>query len=458
MKVRRIISQKKLKEYFHIEWNYTGWENLLHWNRQLFNNVVFFISLILLSIVLGLFWKHFLAVAGALVFLLVFLYLKTQKLAGGISIKRTVPAQAREKETLTVIYTIANETAFPLSGIYFKEFFDGLQEGYFLVSINRTIPAHTQFQHQEKLTLSGGMGVKSFEPFSITIQDELKVFSCRCDFPQRSEIQVFPLIEKSPQLRASISPDTIHYGFYEVSKRGDSNLFIGTRDYRSGDPVKHINWKLSSKAHKIILNEYEKNTNSFITLLIDLDLDTQSGKGEVSTWEAAKDLALSIMANEIKKNNQIQVVSNELFIPFDTGERQLNTLERHFTKHELKTSGSAKYLQHLSNLPPESQIYYICPRVTAPRVLETFDLLMRLKTLGHEIVVLTLDPYQHLYDVVRDKQKMAIRLTKDHIQNEFSNFEKKLGNLGIRLINIEVKPALNLFHEISLQAAGILEK
>jgi uncharacterized protein (DUF58 family) len=406
---------------------------------------------------LGFFKSLFWAVALSNAVLIGFLYLRTFKLCHGISITRKAPTFAHEKNEIEIIYSISNETAFSVQTLEFSEEFDGIQTGQFKVNPDRSIPSHTKLNIIRKIKLNAGMGLKKFKPIVINFKDELGIFDFKIQFFDEHEIEVYPLIEETPTLKASISPDTIGYGFYEIAKRGDSNLFIGTRDYRHGDPVKHINWKLTKKTNNVVVNEYEKNTNTYITLLLDLDVDNQLGFGGLSTWEAAKDLALSITANEIKKNNLIQVISNNLHISFGSGKNQLSTIEKHFTLHEMTSSAEKQHLKYLQDLPAKSQIYYICPMLTSSKVLETFEFLKKLKMLNQHVSIFALDPYEELKSNLKGEMRIAIMEMERHVRADFEKRKKEFGNIQIPLTILKVKREMALRQQLVKEAQALLE-
>lgn len=457
MNIRRKVIPPKLMDFLKFEFKYYNLKNNFYYNSQIFNNFTFLCCLTSLCFLLGFFKPIFWVIGLSSVVLVVFLYLKTLKLCEGVTVQRKVAKFSRERKVIDIQYDISNETAFPLLDFSFIERFDGIQVGHFSVSPGRVIPPHTKIHYSKKILLDAGMGLKTFGPLNITLQDDLGIFDFKISFFNAAEIEVYPYIDEVPPLKASISPDTIEYGFYEIAKRGDSNLFIGTREYRHGDPIKHINWKLTKKTNKVVVNEYEKNTNTYITLLLDLDLGNQMGFGEFSTWEAAKDLALSISTNEVKKNNLIQVVSNNLYIPFGSGKNQLSTMEKHFTFHEMVNSAEASHLKYLQDLPAKGQVYYICPLIVTPKIIETFEQLKKLKILGQSVVIFVLDPLEELAQSIKGEMKLAIREMDRHARGEYIRFEEQFKKMGIPLIYIKVKKDIALYEQVVKNAQELIE-
>lgn len=458
MRPRKKIISPRLRDYFHLERSRTSLNHQLYFNTQIFNGFAFLTTFSIICLGLGFLKPHFWPIGFSIIFLLIFLYKKSHRLCEGITIIRDVPRYSVEKKEIEVAYKISNETGFPLNDLQFQENFDGVQEGSYYVHVPEGVPSHTQIKVTRKLILNAGMGVKTFKPIRINVRDELGVFDFKLEIIQASSIEVYPYIEDIPSFKNSISPESIDFGLYEISKRGDSNLFMGTREYRRGDPVKLINWKLTKKSDRVIVNEFEKTTNTFITLLLDLDLKSQSGQGEISTWELTKDLALSICQNEIQKNNSIQIISNDLYLPWGTGRNQISLFEKYFTHHELKSIETNDYTRHLSLLPARSQIYYICPVYLSPETHQILEHLKMLKAEGHRVNIFTINPLRELARGSTGSAKANLLELNLHLEANLQRVKSELMNFGIPLLAItQVRDISLREHLIKAQADDLLE-
>lgn len=454
--MKRKVLPPDLRANFTWHRRYFYFKNNIYFNSHLFSTLNFFLFAIISSAVLGFWDPVFWALGISLFSYLAYAWMRTKKLAYGLQVKRLVPAKGREKEELQIHYEVSNSTGFSLPAFSFKQNFEGVQDGFFEVKCHG-VPPQTRQRLTMKLPLDAGMGIKEIGNFMVLIHDELSLFPYRVEFHGVEEVEVYPLVVETPQLKKSISPDSTEFGFFDVQKRGESNLFIGTREYRHGDPVRNINWKLSRKTKKLIVNEFEKNTNTYITLLLDLELSSQVGLGSVSTWEAAKDLALSIAANEIRQRNYIQVLAQDLYLPFGTGEAQLVSLERHFTYHELSKTGLS-HLKHLQSLPSQSQIYFFCPLLATNNVMETLRVLKQLRLLGQKITVFGFDPYQEIKRAVTNQSHLPIRITGDESRKQFEAISEDLRKHGISFVTIDVDKKTSLKTMLVDRARHLLEE
>jgi uncharacterized protein (DUF58 family) len=72
---------------------------------------------------------------------------------------------------------------------------------------------------------------------------------------------------------------------------GDSEEFIGLREYRPGDPLQRVHWKSSARARTPIVKEYQDEFFERHALI----LDTSTGRGEDAAFEEAVAVAASFV-------------------------------------------------------------------------------------------------------------------------------------------------------------------
>src|SRR5690606_14331948 len=94
-----------------------------------------------------------------------------------------------------------------------------------------------------------------------------------------------------------------------------------------GDPIKLINWKVSTKKQDLIINEYENAVNLRINYLLDFDELHHMGQGVNSTWEYARDLTLGLIKKNIEKNHYVKLISNSIQTDFGSGRTYFELLE-----------------------------------------------------------------------------------------------------------------------------------
>lgn len=102
------------------------------------------------------------------------------------------------------------------------------------------------------------------------VYDPLSLFSCRKKERGEMVLAVFP-----PEKAMQIIPNPVAgedggTGDVTVNRPGDAYHEIRQiRDYRTGDPLRHIHWNLSAKTDQLRIREYERETDLQVDVLAD---------------------------------------------------------------------------------------------------------------------------------------------------------------------------------------------
>jgi uncharacterized protein (DUF58 family) len=79
-----------------------------------------------------------------------------------------------------------------------------------------------------------------------------------------------------------------------ASEVGDSLEFIGTREYREGDPLRKVHWRSWARLGRPIVKEYQEEYFSRIALVLDTFLPKRPRPAERERFEAAISLLASV--------------------------------------------------------------------------------------------------------------------------------------------------------------------
>lgn len=173
-----------------------------------------------------------------------------------------------KKETVTIKITAANNSLFPVPAVkLFLAVPEGLESVSSYKSCVISIPPRSETTvevvYRAKVWGSCRIGVRSAE-----LHDFMKFFRFRMSCPQPEEsgllhvIKVFPDIPEmagdAPIFRAAAENAKLADDSEETRETDNVNCFSGMpgythREYADGDPIKRINWKLSSKRDKYMV-------------------------------------------------------------------------------------------------------------------------------------------------------------------------------------------------------------
>lgn len=174
-----------------------------------------------------------------------------------------------KNETVTLKITAENKSFFPVPAVrLFLSEPEGLEPENTFKSCVMSIPprseASVEIVYRAKVWGACSVGVRSAE-----LHDFVKFFKFRMQFSDDvlnngllHEIKVFPNIPEmagdAPLLRAAAENAKFADDSEETRETDNANLFAGMpgythREYTEGDPVRRINWKLSSKRDKYMV-------------------------------------------------------------------------------------------------------------------------------------------------------------------------------------------------------------
>jgi uncharacterized protein (DUF58 family) len=89
-----------------------------------------------------------------------------------------------------------------------------------------------------------------------------------------------------------------------ASNLGDSTEFVGTREYRDGDPLRRIHWRSWARCGKPVVKEYQEEYFSRVALLLDTYLPRRPRPMEAERLEAAISVLGSI-ADHMSRSEEV---------------------------------------------------------------------------------------------------------------------------------------------------------
>ncbi len=78
------------------------------------------------------------------------------------------------------------------------------------------------------------------------------------------------------------------------SSTGDSVEFVGTRDYREGDPIRNIHWRSWARRGAPVVKEYQEEYFSRIAIILDTFLPAKPAPADLAGFEGAISVVASI--------------------------------------------------------------------------------------------------------------------------------------------------------------------
>jgi uncharacterized protein (DUF58 family) len=141
-------------------------------------------------------------------------------------------------------------------------------------------------------------GVLHFTGMTLARPDPLGIFRAFSRVPARQSVLILPRRYPVPPIAL---PGTLKYqdgGVAMASNVGRSEEFVALRDYRRGDPLRHIHWRSWAKADKPIVKEFEDEF--FVRHALILDTFTDEPQSEIleEAVSVAASFACTVLTQE----------------------------------------------------------------------------------------------------------------------------------------------------------------
>jgi uncharacterized protein (DUF58 family) len=135
-------------------------------------------------------------------------------------------------------------------------------------------------------------GLLRFERLRLMRADPLGLINAIATLRAPDTLLVLPRIHPLPPLALS-GGRRLQQGGVALSQHvGDSEEFLQLRDYRAGDPLRHIHWRAFARTGKPVVKEFQ---DEFFTRYA-LVLDTFCAPSAARDFEAALSVAVSVLA------------------------------------------------------------------------------------------------------------------------------------------------------------------
>lgn len=152
-------------------------------------------------------------------------------------------------------------------------------------------------------------GVFVLGPVEITFSDELGLFRRTIPFHVYTELMVCPKPVKVADLRLLGGGTLPHVGSELLPCEGRSEQFAGVRRYRDGDPMRFVHWPTSARAQTLYVKEFDRNTVTDVTILVDMYETGLTGIGGQTSCEQRLRVVSALIATAVAKNHRVRVIA-----------------------------------------------------------------------------------------------------------------------------------------------------
>jgi hypothetical protein len=152
---------------------------------------------------------------------------------------------------------------------------------------------------ETKRTIFNERGLFHIGPMIVEGRDPLGIFRIRRMLPIFDEILIMPgwfRIQQFPVSGVSRLPRELAM---TIPREGASPDFLGVREYSDGDSLRRVHWPLTAKHNKIIVRQFQKEVESELAVILDMQRGRNAGFGRESSLGAMLEIALSLIKYNI---------------------------------------------------------------------------------------------------------------------------------------------------------------
>ncbi|MCX7821022.1 MAG: DUF58 domain-containing protein [Brevinematales bacterium] len=238
-------------------------------------------------------------------------------------------------------------------------------------------------------------GLYLIGPTTIKFTDICGIFSFEMEIDTKREIVVFPNIYKFYELPyKSQQPQGAFRNKLPIYE--DVSLIKGLKEYQPGDELKRINWKISARQNKILVNTYQYSVSLDSIIILNLFEEDYDFREKSYYIETAIDIATSLVyyLQERKQNygfianaktNEDKILN---FPPANGNEHLINIVSNLSIIEPSKNISFSENLKELKNLKWGVSLYLITPELKEGDI----PYLIEINKSGHPINIFNFGP------------------------------------------------------------------
>ena len=243
---------------------------------------------------------------GALMFLFVvdgFLRLLKNPIVAGRDVSASMALGAPNKVTLRLENTGRRRLRLEVTDHYPRQMHvDGMPITLFILPKSAT-----------ELTYSArpnARGDAHFGPIDIRLRSPLGLWDYRYKISQDFIVKVYPNFIAIAQLEMLGHEQQMNQlGIHLLQRRGQGMDFHQLREYRQGDTSRQIDWKASSRQHKMISREYQDERDQDIVFLLDCGRRMRAKDDELSHFDHCLNTLLLVSYVALRQGDAVGLLS-----------------------------------------------------------------------------------------------------------------------------------------------------
>ena len=373
--------------------------NRLISNLYLPNRFFWFWAGIILLFIFGFFWSFFMPIAQTVlvlfgITLLADGYLIFQKKVN-VEAERITPKVLSLGNNQTIQLNFRNTSSIPLRIYVIDELPFQMQKRDFGFTF-RLKSGEKQEATYPFRPLS--RGIYHFGKINLYISSRIGILERRIQIKAEENIAVYPsIIDMKKFELASVAQQSQTYGLKKIRRIGQSSEFEQIKEYNRGDDFQSINWKATSRLHRLMVNSYTDERAQQVYCVVDKSRSMKMPFNGLSLMDYSINSSLVIANTSLRKQDKAGLItfSNkvESTIKADRQKNQLQKILETLYKEE-ETSLEANYemlYQRLSKIITGRSLIFLYTNFESKFALERVLPILRKINKRHLLVLVVFE-------------------------------------------------------------------
>jgi len=226
----------------------------------------------------------------------------------GIVIQRRMPYAGHQGETVRVRFQVRNQQAFPKLHLSLS---DELPAGLTPVA-PEPVPVQLPSRGTDdadyllQLRRRGAHTVPAVRVRSVDLLG-LTVIESRLEVA--SHILVYPRVLELPGHLLPPTRGGGHAPLDASQRQGEGSSFFGIREYRPGDPLRHVHWRTAARLGRLTVVEWEAEESTDAVIAIETQKGSERALGDATTLDLAAGLGASLAAHVLGTGDSLRVMA-----------------------------------------------------------------------------------------------------------------------------------------------------
>jgi len=201
---------------------------------------------------------------------------------------------------------------------------------------------------------------------------------------------------------------SIYAGNIPSQKAGLGLNFLDVRKYYEGDKLNQINWKHSARNDELYVNEFERESNTDVSIIIDCR-NNENYSTSPQIFEKGIDAAYSIAKSMLRAQNRVSLLEFGSFFNYlrpAYGKIQLERISLALANIKISEQKDFWELDAIPQeiIPSQSLVFLITPLSD-----EDIPHIIKFHQKKYRFVIIALDIAEYLYKISREEEKLKLK-------------------------------------------------